>query len=141
MIEIKNRKSNDFNFTEKYVAGLILVGNEIKQIVAKECDLTGSYILINNQPTLVGSYVKVQETKYANNYLANRDRLILLTKSQIRKLRQETLKGLSIIPIRLFSNEKGKIKLEFGVGRSLKKFDKRISEKNKEHRKEIYERE
>ncbi len=107
MIEIKNRKSNDFNFTEKYVAGLVLVGNEIKQIVAKEADLTGSYILINNQPTLVGSYVKVQETKYANNYSANRDRLILLTKGQIRKLQQDFQKGFSLIPIRLYSDSRG----------------------------------
>ncbi len=139
MIEIKNRKSNDFDIIEKYVAGIVLVGNEIKSLVEKEADLTGSYILIKKSPVLIGSYIKVKESKYSATYSPNRDRLILLTKSQIRKLRQESQKGLSIIPIRFFSNEKGKIKLEFGVGKSLRKFDKRQSELKKEHRKEIHE--
>ncbi len=137
MIEIKNRKSNDYSISDRYIAGVILVGNEIKQIVRKECDLTGSYIALS-PPRLIGSYIKALKSNFATPYDANRSRLLLLTKSQIRKLSEETRKGKSLIPLRLFSDEKGRIKLEFGIGASYHKADKRQKELKKEHFKEMY---
>lgn len=138
MIEIKNRKSNEYSISDKYIAGILLIGCEIKSIVNKECDLTGSYILVNKEPVLVGSYVKQYKAHhFTKEFDPNRDRKLLLTKSEINKLRDQVRRGFSIIPLRLFSTTRGKIKIEFGLGKKIKKQDKRETEKLREHNKEI----
>lgn len=137
MIEIKNRKSNDYKIVEKFVAGIILIGSEIKEVIKHDCDLTGSYCLIKDQVLLIGSYINCRNLGTWFSYDTRRDRVLLLTKPEIRKIKNELKRGYSLFPLRMFSNERGLIKVELGLGKSFKKWDKRdkikekISEKEK----------
>lgn len=137
MIEIHNRKINDYKIEEILDAGIILKGMEIKSLADKEADLTGSYIIIRDKPILVGSYIKVRENSFSVSYEAQRDRSLLLTKSQIRYVREQQIKGKSVIPIKFFTAENGKIKLKFAISTPLKKYDRRSRELKKEHLKEM----
>lgn len=154
-MEIKNRKINDFEIESKLVAGLVLVGMEIKSLIKKEVDITGSRCMLrgsnpnraegkrNNKKTndfyLVGSHFKVLESNFATKYEANRDRLLLLNKSELRYIQQELQKNRVVIPIRIFQAKSGKYKVEIAVCRPLKKFDKREREKEKAVRRELDE--
>lgn len=139
-IEIKNRKANEYNIGEKYVAGIMLIGAEIKSVVSKECDITGSYISVVKEPLLINSYIKPLTCgSFGVEYGGQRSRKLLLTRSQINKLRDETRRGFQLIPIRLFSTTRGKIKIEFGIGKKIRKADKREKEKEKEFKRESSE--
>ncbi len=135
-MEIKNRKSNDFDISATLEAGIILIGREVKNL--KECDLTGSRCIIKDVPLLVGSYIAKQEDNFATPYEPGRDRKLLLRKSEIRWLLEQIKKGFSIIPIKLYA-KKSKYKILLGVGKALKKFDKRQKEIEKQVKKEIYD--
>lgn len=137
-MEIRNRKINDFEVVKKIEAGIILVGREVKAISTKECDLTGSYILLRNgKVILIGSYIKEEIDNFSIKYAAGRDRELLLNKSEIRFLQGELQRGLKIIPVRLYKNKKYKI--EIAVCRPLKKYDKREKEKEKQVKRETHE--
>jgi SsrA-binding protein len=133
-----NRKSNDFAIEETMVAGIMLVGREIKSIIEKEVDLTGSYILLKKNLTLVGSHIKVVVDNYSTKYEANRDRVLLVKKNELEYLKDKKRRGAVFIPIKLFNSERGKVKLLFGIGKPIKSWDKREKEKEKQIKKEIY---
>ncbi len=159
-MEIRNRKINDYEVESTLSAGLVLVGMEIKSLVKKEADITGSRCMVRfsdseksqgnskhkskhkskNKPLdiyLVGSYIKVLESNFAAKYEANRDRLLLLKKSELHYIQQELQKGRVVIPTRIFRADSGKYKVEIAVCRPLKKYDKREKEKEKAVRKEL----
>lgn len=161
-VEIRNRKINDYEIESHLVAGLVLVGMEIKSLVKKEVDITGSRCMVRGcSPSgprgvveakspkqnlskshdiyLVGSYFKVLESHFSTKYDANRDRLLLLNKSELRYIQQELQKNRVVIPIRIFQAKSGKYKVEIAVCRPLKKFDKREKEKEKAVRRELDE--
>lgn len=163
-LEIRNRKINDYEIESKLVAGLVLVGMEIKSLIKKEIDITGSRCMVregcpigargsrgsnlgkvspkNNKKHdiyLVGSYFKVLESNFAAKYEANRDRLLLLNKAELRYIQQELQKNRVVIPTRIFQAESGKYKVEIAICRPLKKFDKREKEKEKAVRRELEE--
>jgi tmRNA-binding protein len=86
---------------------------------------------------LVGAYIKPLEANFAAKYEANRDRLLLLKKSELHYIQQELQKNRVVIPVRIFRAESGKYKVEIAVCRPLKKYDKREKEKEKIVRKEL----
>lgn len=122
--EIKNRKSNDFEITETLEAGIILVGREIKSVAAKECDLTGARCIVKNDVLLVSSYIKLESDAYSTPYNPNRDRVLLLRKSEKRYLVEKIKKGFWVIPIKLYL-KKSKYKLLIGIGKPIKREDVR----------------
>ncbi len=136
--EIKNRKSNDFEITETLEAGIILVGREVKAIARKEADLSGSYCIVKDAVLLVGSYVKLEEDNFSVRYEPNRDRTLLLRKSEFRYLKEQLKKGFIAVPIKLYL-KRSKYKVLIGIGRPLKKFDKREKEKEKQVKREMHE--
>jgi SsrA-binding protein len=156
-MEIRNRKINDYEVESTLCAGLVLVGMEIKSLVKKEIDITGSRCMIRFSDSekdrvksnkrskkhqsldvyLVGAYIKVLESNFAAKYEANRDRLLLLKKSELHYIQQELQKNRVVIPVRVFRAESGKYKVEIAVCRPLKKYDKREKEKEKMVRKEL----
>lgn len=133
---IKNRRYNDFDCEEQYVAGIVLVGREVKFLACNEADLTGSRVIVKDSPLLVGSFIKSEnKDDWSVPYENNRDRALLLTKSEIRKLRESLKKGYYLIPKEIIK-QRGKYKLVFGVGRLIKKWDKREKEKERQIKKE-----
>lgn len=146
-MEIKNRKINDYLIESTFTAGLILVGMEIKSLVNKEADITGSRCMLktlegnskNFGIFIVGSYFKVKESAYSAKYDANRDRQLLIKKCELNYIKQQAQKGRSIIPTKIFCADSKKYKVEIAVCLPLKKYDKREKLREREDWKQLRE--
>lgn len=139
-ISIKNRRATfDYKITERYVAGLVLVGSEIKSIRLGKAGLSDSYCFFINGE-LWGKNIYIAEYFYAtyNNHNERRDRKLLLSKKELSKL-QSAVKtpGVTIVPLKLFINDRGYAKLEIGVARGKKLYDKRASIKEREDKRSM----
>ena len=138
--EIKNRSAYfEYAIEDKYEAGMVLLGTEIKSIREGKVSFNDSFCLFHkNELWLRGMYIAEYSMGTTNNHIAVHDRKLLLTKRELRKL-QNKMKdvGYTIIPIRIFFNEKQFAKIEIGIGRGKKLHDKRESIKKKETDREI----
>ncbi len=139
-INIKNKKASfDYLLFDKYTAGMVLTGTEIKSIRKGKASLVDTYCYINNgEIWLKNMYIAQYEQGSYNNHVERRDRKLLLTRKEIRKI-QQTVKspGFSIIPILLYVDEKGLAKLDIQIARGKKEYDKRESLKEKQDRRDI----
>ena len=139
-INIKNKRAeHDFLVVDKYTAGIVLTGTEIKSIRAGKASLVDTYCYINNGEIWVKNmYVALYEEGSYNNHVERRERKLLLNKKEIINLRDDTKSpGFTIVPVRLFINEKGLAKLVIALARGKKEYDKRQSLKEKEDRREM----
>jgi SsrA-binding protein len=138
--EIKNRSAYfEYAIEDKYDAGMVLLGTEIKSIREGKVSFNDSFCLFHkNELWLRGMYIAEYSMGTTNNHIAVHDRKLLLTKRELRKL-QNKMKdvGYTIIPLRIFFNEKQFAKIEVGIGRGKKLHDKRESIKKKETDREI----
>ncbi len=132
---LENRKALfDFDLIEKYQAGLVLLGLEVKSLRLGRGTLQGSYIIIRGEEAFwIGANIPpYQPNNTPKDYLPKHERKILITKKEIRYLLGKTKeKGLTLVPIKVYTN-KDKIKLEFALVKSKKKHDKRQSIKERE---------
>ena len=139
-INIKNRRASfDYIFTETFTAGIVLTGTEIKSIRQSKASLVDTYCtFINNELWVKNMHVAEYFYGSYNNHVARRDRKLLLEKKELRKL-QQTVKnpGFTIVPIRLFINERGLAKLVIGLARGKHEYDKRQSIKERDDKREI----
>lgn len=139
-INIRNRQAGfEYELLDKYVAGIVLTGTEIKSIREGKVNLQDGYCYINNGEMFVKG---VNITPYAQgthyNHEATRERKLLLKRSEIRKLEGKIEeKGLTLVPVRLFINDRGFAKMEIAVGRGKKLHDKRNSIKEREAKREL----
>jgi SsrA-binding protein len=141
----ENKKARfDYEFVEKFEAGVALNGQEAKSIKTRGLSLAGSYIIVKPSGVFwIGTKIPAYQPANAGaDYREERDRKLLLRKIEIRRLNGiASQKGLTFIPLRLYTKEhyenSGKIKLEFGVGRGKKKFDKRETLKKRDIDREI----
>ena len=139
-IEIRNKKASfEYEFIESYTAGIVLSGTEIKSIRAGKASLVDSYCYF-----VAGElYVKnMNVSEYwwgtVNRHDPRRDRKLLLTKRELRKLERAIKeKGLTIVATRLFIAENGYAKLNIALARGKKEYDKRQSIKEKDFRREM----
>jgi SsrA-binding protein len=139
-VSIKNRQASfEYELLETYVAGLVLRGTEIKSIREGKVNLQDGYVYFSDDGALVkGINISpfTQGTHY--NHEAARERKLLMKKSEMIRLRARIEeKGLTIIPLRLFINDRGYAKLEIAVGRGKKNHDKRQSIKEKDIKREL----
>jgi SsrA-binding protein len=139
-VNIKNKQASfQYELLDKYITGLVLKGTEIKSIREGNVNLQDGYVYFANEEAFVkGVNISpfAQGTHY--NHEAARERKLLLKKNEIRKLRAITEeKGLTIVPLRLFINDRGYAKLEIAVARGKKTHDKRNSIKEKDIRREL----
>lgn len=139
-INIRNKKASfDYEFLEKYVAGLALQGTEIKSIREGKVNLQDGYCYFSNGEAFakgVNISTYSQGTHY--NHEPLRARKLLLKKTEIRKLESKVEeKGLTLVPIRLFINDRGLAKLEIALARGKKTHDKRESIKDKDIKREL----
>jgi len=124
----ENRKAAfDYNVLEKFEAGIVLFGQEVKSIKTGHINLAGSYVAIRDaQPYLLG--VKIppyQPNNVGADYNEERQRKLLLNKKEIDYLAGRTKqKGFSLIPLKIY-DKSGRVKLEFGLAKGKKKYDKK----------------
>lgn len=139
-INIRNKQATfEYELLDKYVAGISLRGTEIKSIREGQANLQDGFVyFVGDEAFIKGVRISpfAEGTHY--NHEAARDRKLLLKKTELRKLRARVEeKGLTIIPVRLFINERGFAKMEIAVARGKKQFDKRSSIREREVKREL----
>ena len=139
-INIKNKKASfEFFILDKFTAGIQLQGTEIKSIRAGKANITDAYCMFFNNELLIKN-MHIAEYKYGSiyNHEPKRERKLLLNKRELKKLQNKLKdKGLTIVPVLLFINEKGFAKLEIALAKGKKLYDKRTTLKNKETQREM----
>jgi SsrA-binding protein len=139
-IVIKNKKaSHDYEFLEKYIAGIKLMGTEIKSIREGKANLTDSYCLFRDgELYLKGMHIAEYWWGNLNNHDPLRERKLLLKSRELSKIgRKVKESGLTIIVIKVFINEKGLAKAEIAIAKGKKEYDKRETLKRKDSEREL----
>ena len=131
----QNRRANfDYQINEKFVAGLELTGTEVKSLRLGHANINDAYgIERNGEIFMSNMYIAEYESKGYSSHAEKRDRKLLLTKKEIITIINELArKGSTLVAIRLFFNEKGRAKLEIGLGVGKKLYDKRETAKDRD---------
>lgn len=139
-INIKNRKATfDYEILETFTAGIVLTGTEIKSLRQGKAGLTDTYCMVENYELWVKN-MYIAEYSYGsyNNHTTHRDRKLLLTRKEINKIAKSAEQpGYSIVPLRIFINERGLAKMVIAVARGKKLYDKRQSIKEREDKRSL----
>jgi SsrA-binding protein len=139
-IEIKNKRAFfDFELLDTYKAGIVLVGTEIKSIRLGKASLVDTFCFFSNGELWVKN-MYIPEYFYGsyNNHKPRRDRKLLLNARELEKIVRQTKEtGFTIVPVKLFLNEKGLAKLEIAVAKGKKSYDKRESLKVKDDKRQM----
>lgn len=133
-LSIKNKKAFfNYEIVDNEIAGIVLVGTEVKSVVEGKISFTDSYCdFVNNELWLKNFHIS-EFDKSPKNHEQKRDRKLLLTKQQLNKFKKKyDERGLTIVPLNIFINEKGLIKMEIGLARGKKQYDKKNSIKEKD---------
>ncbi len=139
-IVIRNKKaSHDYEFLEKFIAGIKLTGTEIKSIRAGKATLTDSYCVFRDGELYIkGMHIAEYWWGNLNNHDPLRERKLLLTARELRKIERKVKEtGLTIIVIKVFINERGLAKAEIAVSKGKKEYDKRETLKRKDAEREM----
>lgn len=139
-IQIKNRKASyEYEFLEKYEAGLVLKGTEIKSIREGKASVQEAYCHLHRGEMFVkGMTISTYTESSFHSHEPTRERKLLLKKKELEKIQTKVEeKGLTIVPTRIFINNRGFAKLEIAVARGKKLFDKRDSIKKKDQEREL----
>lgn len=139
-INIKNKRAKfDYEISDTFVAGIVLTGTEIKSIRDGKASLTDTYCVVERGEVWVKG-MNISEYFYGsyNNHVARRDRKLLLNKKEIAKLSKASEDvGFTIVPMRVFINERGLAKMMIGIGRGKKQYDKRQSIREREDKRNM----
>ncbi len=139
-INIRNKKASfEFFLLEKFVAGIVLTGTEIKSLRTGKASIGEAYCAFTGGELFVRN-MHIAEYEYGtyNNHEPKRERKLLLTAKELKKLQSKlNEKGLTLIPTYLFINEKGLAKLEIALAKGKKLYDKRESLKQKDNKREM----
>ncbi|QIK59018.1 SsrA-binding protein [Dysgonomonas sp. HDW5A] len=134
-INIKNKRATfDYELLDTYTAGLVLTGTEIKSIRLGKASLVDTFCIFEKEALWVRN-MNITEYFYGsyNNHVARRDRKLLLNKKELKKIQRSVKEtGYTIVPTRLFLNDRGLAKLNIAVARGKKQYDKRQSLKEKD---------
>jgi SsrA-binding protein len=134
---IENRKVRfEYHILETYIAGIVLQGTEIKSIRNGKISMNDSFCYFNDGELFIKN-ILISETKDAFTHSAKRDRKLLLKKKELNKLSNNLVKGLTILPYKVFMNEKGIVKVEIVLGRGKKLYDKRETIKERDISREL----
>ena len=139
-ILIRNKRATfDYEIIEKFTAGIQLFGTEIKSIRDGKASLTETYCLfINNELWVKNMHIATYFFGTYNNHDVKRDRKLLLNRKELNKLSRAIKEtGLTIIPIRMYINDKGLAKLDIGLAKGKKNYDKRQFLKEKDAQREM----
>lgn len=139
-IQIKNKRAYfDYHILDTYVAGIALLGTEIKSIRQGKANMTDAFCtFIGNQLYVRNLHISDYSHSSFHHHDIKRDRVLLLHKKELKKLKVKgEEKGYTIVPLRIFTNERGFAKLELALAQGKKEFDKRDSLKEKDSKREM----
>ncbi len=140
-INIKNRRATfDYEIVETFTAGLVLTGTEIKSIRSGHASLVDTFCYISASGEVWVKNMNIAQYFYGtyNNHEARRDRKLLLNRKEIARLSKSGRDaGYTIVPLRLFINDRGLAKLVIGIARGKKEYDKRQSIKEREDKRAL----
>jgi SsrA-binding protein len=139
-IQIKNKRATfDYELLDTFMAGIVLTGTEIKSIRLGKASLVDTYCLVERGELWVKN-MYIAEYFYGtyNNHVARRDRKLLLTRRELKKIDDSAKNsGFTIIPTRLFINEKGLAKIVIAIAKGKKEYDKREAIKGRDDKREM----
>lgn len=139
-VNIRNKRASfDYEFVDTYTAGIVLTGTEIKSVRENKASLVDTFCFFSNGELWVKN-MHIAEYFYGsyNNHAARRDRKLLLQRKELRKLQGATkTPGFTIVPTRMFINERGLCKVVIALARGKKEFDKRQTLKEKDDKREM----
>lgn len=139
-IEFNNRQAfYNYYIDAKYTAGIVLLGTEVKSIRDGKLSFNDSFCFVqDNEIWIRGLYIAEYKLGTTNNHIAVHDRKLLLQKREIKKITAKLKeKGYTLVPLRLFMNEENWLKVEIGLAKGKKLFDKRDSIKQRENDREL----
>lgn len=139
-MEIRNRTAYyEYFFDDKYVAGIVLTGTEVKSLRAGKASFNDAYCIFHGDELFLRS-LHISEYSHGthNNHDPLRERKLLLNRKELKKLQTKIKeKGYTIIPLRIFFNENNLLKMEIGLGKGKKLHDKRESIKQRDNDREL----
>ena len=139
-INIQNKKARFlYEILDKYTAGIVLTGTEIKSIRNSKASIAESFCEFNDKGELFVINATIEEYAFGNyyNHKPKAERKLLLNKKELKKLYKEVQNtGLTIVPLRLFINEKGYAKLDIALAKGKKLYDKRESIRDRDNKRD-----
>ncbi|GAA4303313.1 SsrA-binding protein SmpB [Aestuariibaculum suncheonense] len=140
-INIQNKKARFlYEILDKYTAGIVLTGTEIKSIRSSKASIAESFCEFNDRGELFVINMTIEEYAFGNyyNHRPKAERKLLLNKRELKKLHKEVQNtGLTIVPLRLFINEKGFAKMDIALARGKKLHDKRDTIKDRDNKRDL----
>jgi len=140
-INIRNKKARfEYEILDKYTAGIVLTGTEIKSIRNSKASIAESFCEFNEQCELFVINMSVEEYSHGTHYnhKPKASRKLLLNKRELKKLEKEVKNtGLTIVPLRMFINEKGFAKLDIALAKGKKLYDKRDTIKDRDNKRDL----
>lgn len=139
-ISHSNKKAyHEYFIEDTYIAGVVLLGTEIKSIREGKVSFNDSYCLFDrNELWLKGLYIGEYRLGTTNNHIAVHDRKLLLQRKELKKIQNVMKeKGFTIIPLKVFVNDRGLAKIEIGIAKGKKNYDKRETLKKRDVEKEM----
>ena len=140
-INIQNKKARfEYDIIDKYTAGIQLTGTEIKSIRLSKARITESFCEFNEQGELFVVNMFIEEYAFGNHYnhKTTSERRLLLNKKELKKLEREVeAKGSTIVPLKLFLNDKGWAKLDIALAKGKKIHDKRQTMKDRDSKRDL----
>ena len=141
IVNILNKKARfDYEIIETFTAGIVLAGTEIKSIRLGKANITESFCEFNAKNELFAINTNIEEYAFGNqfNHKARSERKLLLNKRELKSLAKNVqAKGLTIVPLKLHTTEKGLAKLDIGLCRGKKTYDKRESLKEQDTKRDL----
>ena len=139
-VNIKNKKASyNFEFVEKFIAGIVLGGTEIKSVRQGKANLVDAYcFFIDDELWVSGMHIAEYSYGSYNNHDPKQDRKLLLNRRELNKLKKNSqIKGFTIVATRLFLNERGLAKLEIALAKGKREYDKREDIRKRDTEREL----
>ena len=140
-INIKNKKARfEYELLDKFTAGIVLAGTEIKSIRYGKASISESFCEFNDKDELFVINMQIDEYSHAShfNHKPKAERKLLLNRRELKKLAKEVkTSGLTIVPLRLFINERGIAKLQIALAKGKKLYDKRETIKDRDNKRNL----
>ena len=139
-MKIENRKAHhEYSILQTFVCGIVLQGSEVKSLRAGKGNISDAYCYVSKgEIWMKNSHISKFESDRFTNHEEKRERKLLLNKREIRKIKQELqVQGITLIPLKIFSNEHNLLKLEIGICKGKKLYDKRNDIKDRDNEREL----
>ena len=139
-MKIENRKAHhEYSILQTFVCGIVLQGSEVKSLRAGKGNISDAYCCVSKgEIWMKNSHISKFESDRFTNHEEKRERKLLLNKREIRKIEQELqVQGITLIPLKIFSNEHNLLKLEIGICKGKKLYNKRNDIKDRDNKREL----